>query len=410
MWTKPWTFKEGFTIGGGLLTVGFMLDYCVGAISWEAFAFPINIIILIVYLMFMMAIYALQHKIYAFRFIGSYISAISALAYAALLTIIMGLTRQGIGEQSDDNVFGFQRMLSFWPFVMIYIWMSVVVAQVTIKRIVHLRWKEIPFLLNHAGLLIVLLCATLGYADMQRYKMTTQLSFPEWRAFDEKSNMHELPIAIQLKDFTINEYPPKLILVDAKTGTPIPSKEVEPLLLDSTFKSGKLQDWSITINKLLDEAAPMMTKDTTNYLSWHSSGAVTAANITAQSKDGKQKKTGWITCGSYQFPYQILALDDKVSIAMPEREPQRYISKVEIMTEKGKHETAIIEVNKPYIIEGWKIYQVSYNEKMGKWSNTSVLELVKDPWLPAVYSGIFMMLLGAVCMFITPKRKKENQP
>ena len=44
---------------------------------------------------------------------------------------------------------------------------------------------------------------------------------------------------------------------------------------------------------------------------------------------------------------------------------------------------------------------------MGKWSNLSVFELVKDPWLPVVYIGIFMLLFGAVGMFLTASRKKE---
>jgi hypothetical protein len=35
-----------------------------------------------------------------------------------------------------------------------------------------------------------------------------------------------------------------------------------------------------------------------------------------------------------------------------------------------------------------------------------VLELVRDPWLPVVYTGIIMMLLGAVCMFVLAQRKK----
>ena len=66
-------------------------------------------------------------------------------------------------------------------------------------------------------------------------------------------------------------------------------------------------------------------------------------------------------------------------------------------------------MNRPFAIEGWKIYQLSYNEQMGKWSNLSVFELVKDPWLPVVYIGIFMLLLGAVGMFLTASRKKEEK-
>lgn len=46
---------------------------------------------------------------------------------------------------------------------------------------------------------------------------------------------------------------------------------------------------------------------------------------------------------------------------------------------------------------------------MGKWSNVSVFELVTDPWLPIVYTGIFMLLIGAVGMFLTAGRKKREE-
>jgi len=117
--------------------------------------------------------------------------------------------------------------------------------------------------------------------------------------------------------------------------------------------------------------------------------------------------TGWITCGSYLFPYQSLKLDDGRRLVMPNREPRRFASLVDIYTQDGKNIHTEIEVNKPFTINGWKIYQLSYNEQMGKWSNLSIFELVTDPWMPVVYVGIFMLLFGAIGMFLTASRKKE---
>ena len=98
-----------------------------------------------------------------------------------------------------------------------------------------------------------------------------------------------------------------------------------------------------------------------------------------------------------------------MSLVMPDREPRRFASRVTVYTRSGRKDSATIEVNKPYQIEGWKIYQLSYDESKGKWSEISILEIVKDPWLPLVYTGIWMMIAGAVCMFtIAGKRKEEN--
>ena len=68
---------------------------------------------------------------------------------------------------------------------------------------------------------------------------------------------------------------------------------------------------------------------------------------------------------------------------------------------------ATVEVNKPVEVDGWKIYQYGYDTQMGAMSEYSILELVSDPWLPLVYTGIYMMLAGAVCMFLFGGRKNN---
>ena len=91
---------------------------------------------------------------------------------------------------------------------------------------------------------------------------------------------------------------------------------------------------------------------------------------------------------------------------MPEREPQRFASDVKVYTQTGKITEATIEVNRPLELEGWKIYQLSYDELKGRWSDISVFELVRDPWLPAVYTGIVMMIIGAICLFVNAQKRK----
>ena len=72
-----------------------------------------------------------------------------------------------------------------------------------------------------------------------------------------------------------------------------------------------------------------------------------------------------------------------------------------------KNIVATVEVNKPVTVDGWKIYQLSYDEAMGRWSETSTFELVKDPWLPAVYVGIYLLLAGAILTFITAQKRRR---
>ena len=286
MWNKSWTFKEGFLIGGGLIFAGLALELSVGPVVWDAFAWPANGIVLAGFLALIALIFILRKKLYAFQFVSTYQAAIPALVYAVVLTIIMGLTRQ-----LKDGTW-LNNMLSFWPFVLIYVYMAVILGVIILRRLMHLSsWKrDVPFLLNHLGLFIALITATLGNADMQRVKMITTVGEPEWRAMTQEGAVKEMPIAIELKKFIME-----------------------------TYDNGS---------------------------------------------------------------------------------PKRFASEIQILTKTGKNIETTVDVNKPYEVDGWKIYQYGYDTQMGAGSQISILELVSDPWLPLVYTGIYMMLAGAVCMFV----------
>lgn len=102
-----------------------------------------------------------------------------------------------------------------------------------------------------------------------------------------------------------------------------------------------------------------------------------------------------------------IELKDFIMETYDDGSPKRYASEVEIQTKTGKNIHATIDVNKPVEVDGWKIYQYGYDTQMGAMSPTSILELVRDPWLPLVYTGIYMMLAGAVCMFIFGGKRKR---
>ena len=267
------TFKSGFLIGGGLIGVGLLLELCIGPVVWDAFAWPVNGFVLAAFLAMIVVMHLLRKRFHIFRFISTSQAAIPAVTYAVLLTIIMGLTRQ------DPEGRWLHNMLSFWPFVLVYVYMTVILGMAMLRR-------NLRFLLNHLGLFIVLVTATLGNADRQQLKMVAVPHNLEWRAVDDEQRVHELPFAIELQQFVKETY------------------------------------------------------------------------------------------------------DDGT--------PRRFASEVKIVTRDGKDFLATVEVNRPVKVEGWKIYQYGYDTPMGSMSRSSILELVRDPWLPFVYAGIFMMLVGAL--------------
>nr|WP_314650342.1 cytochrome c biogenesis protein ResB [uncultured Porphyromonas sp.] len=409
MFNRLWKMKEGFVTGAGLILVGLALQYSVGPIDWSAFAFPINAICLVLYLAFLALIYALRHRVRLFSFFFTTEAAVPTLIYAALLTVAMGLTRQVAPHERAIDPIGLTRMLSFWPFVLIYGRLTGIVGLIAIRQILHFRLRELPSLLSHLGVFIAIVAATLGSADMERVKLTASMDMPEWRAIHEQGFL-ELPLAIQLEKFTIDEYPPKLLIINSKTGKSIPAKNPEIVLVDKHFREGKLLKWRIRVRQNLPLAAPVVTSDTVRYVGWGSSGAVTALLVEAQPMQGDRAVgkplVGWVTCGSYLFPFQELKLTKDLSLVMARREPERYASRIHVYTRSQKNIVANVEVNKPVSVDGWRIYQLSYDESMGRWSETSTFELVKDPWLPAVYVGIYLLLAGAVLTFIFSQKRR----
>ena len=201
------------------------------------------------------------------------------------------------------------------------------------------------------------------------------------------------------------------MLIDNATGKVLPEDAPAHVLLEEGVSHGDLLDWELNITQFIPEAASVATEDTLRFTEFRSMGATYAIYLKAKNRKTHETKEGWVSCGSFMFPYKALKLNDRISMVMPEREPQRFASDVTLYTESGKQESGTIEVNKPYEIDGWKIYQLSYDETKGRWSNISVFELVRDPWLPYVYIGIGMMILGAVCLFTTAQqgRRKSGQ-
>ena len=429
MWNKPYSLKEGSAITIGLMLIGLILQFTIGPLEWGLFMWPANIIALTIFVALLLVVWLLRKHFYFCRFMASMQAAVPAIAGAALLTIIMGVTRQLPEGRLAADPIGLTKMLNFWPFILVYVWMTAITGEATILQLSRFSWRRLPSFVSHLGLFIVLTCGTLGNADMQRLKMFCEQGKVEWRGLDAWKNVHKLPVAIQLEKFTIDEYPPKLVVINRR-GLPQPAKKPENLVLDKGLRTGHLTDWNIEVVKRIDDAMPAalvrmvgkmptgmmanirmdslgVARNNEGYVQSEAPGSACA--IFVKATRGAEVKQGWISCGSYMFPYQGLKLDDEHTIVMPNREPRRYASLVDIYTMDGQNIQTEIEVNKPFSISGWKIYQLSYNEQMGKWSNVSVFELVTDPWLPIVYAGIFMLLIGAVGMFLTAGRKKREE-
>lgn len=287
--SKVWGMTVGSVVCCGMIIVGMLLQLMVGPVRWDTMAWPVNGIVLAVLILCIVVMHLMRGRVRLFQWMATLQAGIPAMVACAMLTVLMGVTRQVPSGHVPTEPFGITSMLTFWPFVLSYLWLTILVGMVCMTRL-RPRWHNVPFLFNHLGLFIALVAGTLGNADMQQLQMIVQEGKTEWRAVDSKHRVHEMPIAVELHDFSIEEQP-------------------------------------------------------------------------------------------------------KLS----------YLSDVTVYTKSGITVRDTIRVNKPLSVRGWKIYQYSYDEAKGGMSDISILELVRDPWLPYVYLGIFMMLAGAVSLFIKSK-------
>lgn len=89
------------------------------------------------------------------------------------------------------------------------------------------------------------------------------------------------------------------------------------------------------------------------------------------------------------------------------RIPKRFCSTITLQSKKEEIQIPV-EVNHPVHFKGYSLYQDSYDISRGADSQYTILLVVSDPWIGLVYTGIFMLLAGAVGLIIYGPAKNHT--
>ncbi|MFA6702377.1 MAG: cytochrome c biogenesis protein ResB [Dysgonamonadaceae bacterium] len=415
IWEQPWGYSEGFIVASGIALTGFVLQQVLGNIDPVSFGFPINKIIGAIFVISIILLYFLLKHSKIIRWLSSGYTTIPAICVLLVFIIIMGIIPQFsdssmVNELPQDvfNLFGLYQTTTSWIFILLSFYLLTILGFTILKRTQRKQtWRDIGFYLNHVGLFIAFLAGILGSADLQKLNMHVSEGNAEWRAVNNNNEIVELPLAIQLDTFIIEEYPPTLALIDNRTEKMLPVMKPEIYHYDEKNSSFSLADKTVEILQYIPNAAVVKDSMHVNVFPYYEEGAASALKIRVTGKDQSNPVEGWVSCGSFLFPYNVLYIDKNTSAVMPKLDVKRYQSDVTIFTKDGETKRGSIEVNKPMTVEGWRIYQISYDTTKGKYSDISIFELVHDPWQPAVYVGIFMLLGGAIFLFVIGPKKRE---
>ena len=408
MWQFPWRYKESITLVSGIIFVGFLLQVTIGNFNFELFHYPVNLFLALL-MIFILLLTSAARKTSFYQWFTGIPLSVTLIAALLVLGLIMGLTPQTAGHVHEPMnlpaVLGFDKMTSSWPFVIVYFMTLMSLGALIIRRLISFRIKDYAFYLNHTGLWLLLFASGLGAPDMKRYVMQVREGEVEWRGYTKDNEVRELPVAIELNDFYMEEYPPQLSVIDRNTGIRQPEEKPDFFSLDMKRPHGELAGWDIQLMEYIHEA--VRNSDST-YHEVHMPASSPAAKVAARNQKTGEERSGWICAGNISQLYMVLNLDTNFCIAMMRPEPKRFVSDINIYREDKETIHTLLEVNKPYRIGSWMIYQYGYDEQMGKLSGYSIMELVYDPWLVPVYTGIFMLAAGSVCMLWGGNKRKED--
>jgi hypothetical protein len=403
LWENPWGYAESFFIGFGLLITGFLIEIFVSNSNTITIKYPYNVFLFVGYITILFVCYKWLNTSQLIRWLTKVPASISSVVLVTIMVMIMGVIPQIPSHNKIINTLGLNHITTNWAFILVLFQFLTCLGLISIKRITQLKWDNIGFVLNHVGLFLALTAGVLGSGDLQRLTINVYEGKPSWIATDIDRNQVELPFAFYLNDFIIEEYNPKLALVDNGTGS-ISNNDGKNLYIVEKGETYYFNNFEVKIENYFPNAIRLGMR----YEPVNEQGAPPAAYISVKNMENDSIQNAWISSGSFRYPYEAVKISDKYSMVMTIPEAKKFSSNIDILTQDGERINTVLEVNKAFKYNGWKIYQLSYNDKMGKWSDLSVIELVKDPWLPLIYIGIFMMIAGAIHMFWMGNKITKN--
>ncbi|MCK5882492.1 MAG: hypothetical protein KAG61_02295 [Bacteriovoracaceae bacterium] len=407
-WNGSWGYSQNFLVLICTIVNGFFIEYISGVGGISVPPFPTNLYFLIAFISISSLLFYLPLCQRLVKWILSFQFVITAISLLAGLSLISGFLPQG-----SDVVLpmwlarlGLHHITSSVPYAIILILICFSLFCAVMKRFHKMTAQDIPFILNHLGLLTIFLAGSLGVGDLTRVKMTLTGDNVVWMGEINSATgtgsgkTIEMPFALKLKKFTLEQYPPRLAFIR--------SADSKVISMCPMIRPDALGDYQCKLGKRVVKVSKYFSNGFLvkgRYLEANHTGSSTVMKVSV-SNGTEEARVGWITPGSTYFNSAFLEVGDGLSLAIPTPRPKKFMSDVKFYTPEGDIGDFTVLVNKPYKLKNWKLYQYGYDDRMGKWSTTSTIEAISDPWLPVVYTGIFLLMFGTIAMLFVKKEEE----
>jgi hypothetical protein len=326
------------------------------------------------------------------QWLSSFPAAISSILLFLIVIFLMGVVPQNDNNLNMRYFPGLSCIKNSWLYLLSLVYLLTVLEMAVIKRLLPFTIRNFAFVLQHTGLWIIAFSISFASNDLIRLQIPVNVGELTESAINSQGHEEKLPFKIQLSDFQIEEYPAKIAVISIDNPeNPLESNKLDLIGIGRPFQIGH---FNIRVFSYLPSATKL---NDTCYISSNDSLSCQAALLEVKDVITGEILKGWVSSGSPLFKASTIRMGDSyISMTIPQ--PKEFRSLVTISLDNRK-ETHIIQVNHPASIGKWKIYQMGYDENMGKFSRLSILEAIKDPWLPVVYSGFLLLIFGILHFF-----------
>ncbi len=396
-----WSFKEAFLFSAGVVVTGFVVEIAGGSQGVVVPSWPLNFIILLLLAANIALAGLLLRKSPFVLWLGGIPVGLGLISALALLSFFGGILPQEAGTGALwTQKLRLNGVFSSWPFAMTVFFFLVNLGLSLVWKIFPFKVSNLQFILFHAGFWMALACGVMGASDLQRVIIPLYEGRSTARAYSRSNVMIDLPFSLYLQDFEMQEYEPQLGLFDPDNDR----LEMDELLSNQGIAEGMvtvLGEQEIRVEKYFPFAMKDEKGDPVPVSADKGVPYVKISGI-----HGGKSFSGWVSTGSPFERPAFINLENRLLVLVP-GSPKKFRSRVTIRTGKDEDsQSTALEVNSPVSVLGWKLYQMGYDEKSGRWSSLSLVEGVRDPWLPAVYLGFFMIMAGNAIFFLKGIRRK----
>lgn len=182
------------------LAVALVLQILTGNIPLSFLAFPLNLILALMWAVIMLSLWRTRRKSLFIAFMLSRGATVSAIVLFLGFSLAVGIS----GERSLASSWVFAAVMLYFQTVLLFVILRGWRAQTaTGARLGAVRWR---FLLNHVGILLAVSSAFWGAPDTEVQRVRAIRDLPVREAFTMEGTMAWLPFEITLEEFNIQTY------------------------------------------------------------------------------------------------------------------------------------------------------------------------------------------------------------